>query len=187
MLEGYGYRFLRINRFNVGRNPDRDSRSTSFSNCSSTVRGRIGHSESAHSAIQGIQKGELKECPKCKELRPLSQFEDTSLSFWIWTILPQTCKQRSPSRPRTSKAIKSTALHRCGIQEVHIAAVPGWKWEGGRYAKFYGCSRYPYCRATPQKRNELSEVQTRFNSLLLSTVPFERRTDHRSGRRVALY
>ena len=66
VLEGYGYRFLRINRFNVGKNPIETLNQRLFELFVNGARSNQAL-ESIHSAIQGIQKGELKECPKCKE------------------------------------------------------------------------------------------------------------------------
>lgn len=64
VLEGYGYRFLRINRFNVGSNPIETlnrrllDATTSGGQHSQTM-------ESIHSAVAGIQNGQLSS-PECR-------------------------------------------------------------------------------------------------------------------------
>jgi AAA domain len=78
VLEEYGYRFLRINRFNVGKKPVQTSNQRLFD---VVAKGKKPNPaiDRIHSAREGLQNGELKECLKCKELRPLSDFEDKSL------------------------------------------------------------------------------------------------------------
>ncbi|PIV42601.1 MAG: hypothetical protein COS26_01735 [Candidatus Nealsonbacteria bacterium CG02_land_8_20_14_3_00_40_11] len=78
VLESYGYKFLRINKFNVGDDPV------------ATLNERIGnlikngvsrHSRinRIHETIEGLQNGDMKECPKCKEIRSANDFKDSSL------------------------------------------------------------------------------------------------------------
>ena len=37
---------------------------------------RINH---IHETIEGLQNGDMKECPKCKEIRSVNDFKDSSL------------------------------------------------------------------------------------------------------------
>jgi ssDNA-binding Zn-finger/Zn-ribbon topoisomerase 1 len=147
VLEGYGYRFLRINRFNVGKNPVQTLNQRLFELLTKDKKQNQAI-ESIHSAIEGIQNGELKECPKCKELRPLSDFENKSLASGYGRFCV-ACKPKSssPSRAKTHKSVSSEIsaesefkkCTRCGSRMF---------MKRGRYGRFYGCSRYPYCRAT---------------------------------------
>lgn len=145
VLEGYGYRFLRINRFNVGKNPV----DTLNKRLMDLLGKSVNHNaaiESIHSVIEGLQNGELKECPKCKELRPFSDFENRSLASG-YSRFCAGCRITRPSRatrvqnpgvpsPSTDASKKCS---RCGSR-MYLRT--------GRYGKFYGCSRYPYCKAT---------------------------------------
>jgi very-short-patch-repair endonuclease len=145
VLEGYGYRFLRINRFNVGKNPVQTLNQRLFD---VLAKGKKHNPaiDRIHSAVEGLQNGELKECPKCKELRPLSDFEDKSLASG-YSRFCAACKQRSTPGPRVDKAVSTKRptdvierrCPRCGSR-MYLRK--------GRYGKFYGCSRYPYCKAT---------------------------------------
>jgi hypothetical protein len=75
VLESYGYKFLRINRFNVGKNPiatlnERIERLVKDEPTANPLLHNI------HETIEGLQNGDMKECPKCKEIRSLQEFRD---------------------------------------------------------------------------------------------------------------
>jgi ssDNA-binding Zn-finger/Zn-ribbon topoisomerase 1 len=145
VLEGYGCRFLRINRFNVGKNPVQtlNQRLVEL-----LAKGRNNNSsiENIHSAIEGLQTGELKECPKCKELRPLTDFENNALASGYGRYCV-ACGPRTTPRPKASKIVTATApvvnehkkCSQCGSRMI---------MRSGRYGRFLGCSKYPYCKAT---------------------------------------
>jgi very-short-patch-repair endonuclease len=145
VLEGYGYRFLRINRFNVGKNPIQTLNQRLFD-----LLGKEGRHNSAiesiHSAIEGLQNGELKECPKCKELRPVTDFENESLASG-YSRFCAACRTTRVSHLKRSKKVSVSPpasevgkkCPRCGSQ---------MNLRTGRYGKFYGCSKYPYCKGT---------------------------------------
>jgi len=78
VLESYGYRFLRVNKFNAGSNPismlserieNLIKSDTEKNNVISHIRETIG----------GLQNGEMKECPKCKDVRNTADFKDPAL------------------------------------------------------------------------------------------------------------
>jgi hypothetical protein len=145
VLEGYGYRFLRLNRFNVGKNPVQTLNQRLIELLGKEKK-QNQSIESIHSAIEGIQNGELKECPKCKQLRPLSDFQNKSLASGVSRFCV-ACKPRAASRHKTSETAVPAATMgtdvkkcpRCGSRMV---------MRSGRYGKFLGCSKYPYCKAT---------------------------------------
>jgi ssDNA-binding Zn-finger/Zn-ribbon topoisomerase 1 len=145
VLEGYGYRFLRINRFNLGENPVQTLNQRLFSLFSKGEKHSVTV-ETIHSAIEGIQNGELRECPKCKELRPVTDFVNKSLASGYGRYCAD-CKPRPAPHPTPEKVIdkvrpaetQSRMCARCGSEMV---------LRTGRYGKFYGCSRYPHCRET---------------------------------------
>lgn len=79
-LESYGYRFLRINRFNLGVDPV----STLDARLAKLVELATGEQSSKfldrlRSQAKGIVNKEMKECYRCKNIRPLKKFFDPSL------------------------------------------------------------------------------------------------------------
>ncbi|HET9130459.1 MAG TPA: AAA domain-containing protein, partial [Terriglobia bacterium] len=147
VLEGYGYKFLRINRFNVGENPiaTMDQRLRAVVAKSNNVAPAITN---IHSTIADLQNGDVKECPKCKNLRKLDEFRDESLTSGYGRFCIH-CKAK-PRATRTSRrAVESPAS-----QEVGPKPCPRCRsrmvLRKGRYGKFYGCTRFPYCRGTLQ-------------------------------------
>lgn len=79
-LESYGYRFLRINRFNLGKDPvqtlsERLSRLME-------VAGAEPESAAVEQAVEqamGLASRELKPCSRCGEIREQAQFFDPAL------------------------------------------------------------------------------------------------------------
>lgn len=141
VLESYGYRFLRINRFNVGKNPI----DTLNERLGRLVKDKpIGNSilSNIHETIEGLQNGDMKECPKCREIRKLEEFKDASLISGYGRFCKH-CKQIQINYPPTKKESPridmSKHCPRCGS---------GMILRNGRRGKFYGCSRFPSCRGT---------------------------------------
>jgi very-short-patch-repair endonuclease len=145
VLESYGYKFLRINKFNVGRSPiaTLDDRINQLLKRSENVNSLLTN---IHETIEGLQNGEMKECLKCKEVKPLSDFRDSSLI----TGFGRFCRGCKAGRGRQvdsasviegARVITNQSCPRCGSRMA---------FRNGRFGKFYGCSRYPYCRGTRQ-------------------------------------
>jgi hypothetical protein len=141
ILEGYGYRFLRINRFNLGENPiatlnDRIEKLVERKHVDNTFLSQI------HSMISQLDKGQMKECPKCNKVQPKENFYDASLSQKYGRICID-CK----GIPKVS--IESIKQH---ITETKYTSCPkcGSKMviRNGRYGIFYSCTQYPKCRGT---------------------------------------
>jgi len=104
VLEGYGYKFLRINKFNSGDNPVH----TLDNRIQQLLRNRENansHLTNIRQTIGDLQTGNQHECPKCKELRMLSDFEDPSLA----TGFARFCKSCKDNK-RTSKSFKAKGL-----------------------------------------------------------------------------
>ena len=143
ILESYGYRFLRINKFNCGKDPIKElnGRIERLVKNGRTTDNLISH---IHETIQGLQNGEMKECPKCKEIRNADDFKDPSLvtgygrfcKFCKGYISPETIERKTESA-----SIFGKICPKCGSKMV---------LRSGRYGKFYGCSKFPYCRGTRQ-------------------------------------
>jgi very-short-patch-repair endonuclease len=140
VLESYGYKFLRINKFNSGANPVEtlDKRLKDFTKPEPKTNPWLSK---IHTTIEDIQSGDLKECPKCKELRDVDDFKDASLSRGIGRICKH-CKASSgttrSSRSSTG-ATSGTKCPKCGSKMLR---------RSGKYGSFYGCARYPYCKGT---------------------------------------
>lgn len=145
VLESYGYRFLRINRFNSGSNPI------------STLDDRIGHLlktpenvnsllSNIHGTIEGLQAGEMRECPKCKEIKSVDDFKDSNLITGYGRLCNDCKKNRvyqviSTPKEKPKPVLTDKTCPRCGSRMI---------LRNGKYGKFYGCSKFPYCRGTRQ-------------------------------------
>lgn len=79
-IESYGYKFLRINRFNLGEDP--------VEILSQRLQALIGapiHPGSAEGVdavlkrVQSVEDGEGKICPRCTRVKPISSFFDRRL------------------------------------------------------------------------------------------------------------
>ncbi len=141
VLESYGYKFLRINKFNMGEDPI------------ATLNERIGRLvkdvpttnpllHTIHETIEGLQNGNMKECPKCKELRTLQEFRDPSLITGYGRFCHECKNMRAVERAAAAKpapVLSDQICPRCNARMI---------LRNGRRGKFYGCSRFPYCRGT---------------------------------------
>lgn len=143
VLENYGYKFLRINRFNVGKNPI----STLNERISSLVKSDpVGNPllQNIHETIESLQNGDMKECPKCKEVRTLQEFKDRSLITGYGRFC-SSCKNNKATEKANEIANKPAPIlsdvicPRCNARMI---------LRNGRKGKFYGCSRFPYCKGT---------------------------------------
>ena len=141
VLESYGYKFLRINRFNVGQNPIQ----TLDKRIASLVKPTKGNHEivnDIHDTIEGLSDGDMKECPKCKEVQNIDEFKDKDLISGMGRIC-KACKDtknnKTIKKQRPQAASRDILCPNCGS-----AMVP----RAGRLGKFFGCSRYPYCKGT---------------------------------------
>lgn len=142
VLEGYGYKFLRINKFNSGENPvemldERIGRLLKNKENSNPLLNNI------HETIEGLQNGDMKECPKCKEVKTMSDFEDMTLITGYGRFC-RTCKGKrnytqTTTTDKPESVLSDTNCPRCNSKMI---------LRKGKYGKFYGCSKFPYCRGT---------------------------------------
>jgi hypothetical protein len=149
VLESYGYRFLRINRFNSGKDPisTLNQRLTDIVKLGTNENGFITN---LHHTIESLQNGEMKECPKCKEVRTIQDFADPNLITGQGKFCRQ-CKSATPSH----KAARTLGRNRVANYkpEAHtekLCPKCGARMVArkGSYGRFYGCSKFPYCRGT---------------------------------------
>lgn len=144
ILESYGYKFLRINKFNIGNDPisNLNERIGSLIKNGAVKNNVISH---IHETIEGLQNGEMKECPKCKEIREYKDFRDPDLITGYgrfcchckgYTLVEKTTSDNTKDSPAVSS---DKICPKCGSKMI---------LRKGRYGKFYGCSKFPYCRGT---------------------------------------
>jgi very-short-patch-repair endonuclease len=150
VLEGYGYRFLRINRFNIGTDPI----TTLNDRIQSLTKKRHGNKFQyiVNSTIEGLQDGRIRQCPKCKLIRDSDDFRDPTLTSG-WGKICKQCKEkgtgsRAPTNSSPGRSIKApvaafgagfASCPKCGSRMV---------LRNGRHGPFWGCPRFPYCRGT---------------------------------------
>lgn len=146
VIEGYGYKFLRINRFNVGRDP--------IATLNERLRDltrpkpKLTFANTVHRLVASQEAGRAKECPKCSKLLPVDSFADSGLATGVGRICNE-CKARSRARvsparkmkaqTSTNQATANKGCPKCGSSMVSRT---------GRYGVFYGCSTYPKCHGT---------------------------------------
>jgi hypothetical protein len=80
VLEDYGYRFLRINRFNLGHDPVAQL-SDRLTKLVDVARHEPNHEavEGVQADAQGLANGELRTCTRCKQIKSAKEFWDQSL------------------------------------------------------------------------------------------------------------
>lgn len=81
VLESYGYKFLRLNRFNIGENPvaTLSQRLEKLVN-TADVRVRAVALDSISSTVEALQNKKAKECSKCSTVKELQAFFDRNLA-----------------------------------------------------------------------------------------------------------
>ncbi len=149
VLEGYGYKFLRINKFNIGNNPIK----TLNEKVENLIRNGVSKNNlisHIHQTIEGLQNGEMKECPKCKEIKNIKDFKDPNLitGYGRFCNGPKCKGKRYVSTSKVERKVETATIiasdkicPRCSSKMI---------LRKGRYGKFYGCSKFPYCRGTRQ-------------------------------------
>ncbi|OGR44161.1 MAG: hypothetical protein A2X35_13275 [Elusimicrobia bacterium GWA2_61_42] len=149
VLESYGYRFLRINRFNSGKDPiaTLNQRITDIVKHGSNENNFIAN---LHHTIESLQNGDMKECPKCKELRSIQDFADPTLIRGYGRF----CKQcKSAPAAKREKFPPKLKIGKLGSATDRVCPKCGARMilRRGRFGRFYGCSKYPFCKGTRQK------------------------------------
>lgn len=143
VLESYGYNFLRINRFNVGKDP--------VANLSARIEMLLKKKSSAnhelvteiHKNIDGLQSGRMKECPQCKTVKALDSFKDEKLRTGYGRFCNECKGNKGPkvSESKTQPAVTDIKCPHCGSGMIV-------RERRRDKNKFYGCSRFPRCTGT---------------------------------------
>lgn len=144
VLEGYGYKFIRLNKFNIGKNQI-DTLNERVLEMVNDIYQEDSLITDIHETVEGLVNGDYKECPKCKDVKSKEEFKDITLVTGYGRFC-RDCKnlsyKKSFSSVKTSKeppVLTSVLCPRCNFKMV---------LRRGRYGKFYGCSRFPYCKGT---------------------------------------
>ncbi len=140
VLEGYGYKFLRINKFNSGDDPiaTLDERIGQLLEYKATDNTFI---QDIHDTVKGLQAGEMRECISCNEIKNLEDFYDHNLVSGYGKKC-KSCKRLmslESFKEEIKKKEEEKFCPKCSSKMVQ---------RSGRYGKFYGCSKFPYCRGT---------------------------------------
>lgn len=154
VLESYGYKVVKINRFNLGK----DEISSLDEKLTAAIKESSQNNflSRVHKTIENIQNGEMKECPKCNEIRDLEEFKDTSLLTGYGRFC-RYCKGMR-STVRTSTKQTSPPLVQ-GVSKKCPKCSAKMVLRNGRYGEFYGCSTFPYCRGTrPHKTKSFNNT-----------------------------
>lgn len=80
ILESYGYRFVRINRFNLGKDPVATLSDRLFALTAQVLSERRSEAlASLTEAAEGLASKEMIACSRCKQVKALAEFYDVSL------------------------------------------------------------------------------------------------------------
>ena len=135
---GYGYKFLRINRFNCGKDPV----AVLGKRLHAVIEARPeanGVLDVVLETIDGLRTNEVKECPKCKQLRDIEDFRDLSLVRGIGRIC-LVCKGMRIQKEMLAQATQILSLVKCPLCSANMVL------RRSKYGQFYSCIKYPRCK-----------------------------------------
>lgn len=100
-LEAYGYRFLRINRFNLGKNPVRTLDERLATIAQDAILSVKPHAlvEKVRVQTNGIANGDMKQCSVCGEIKSIEEYRDMNLASGYGRKC-RTCKSQGRRRKR---------------------------------------------------------------------------------------
>ncbi|MDA8676157.1 AAA domain-containing protein, partial [Alphaproteobacteria bacterium] len=109
ILEAYGYKTIRLNKFNIGDDPIEtindlvEETLNQFEEDGDTLIKKV--LEDTAVAQEGLKTGQYKVCSKCDKNKPISDFENPSLD----SGLQRLCKSCKPITSRKKKKRKSSS------------------------------------------------------------------------------
>jgi hypothetical protein len=82
VLESYGYRFLRLNRFNLGKDPVRtlDERLSRMAHDALQVAKPHPLIDKVKEQTNGLANGDMRQCSVCGEVKSIDEFRDMKLA-----------------------------------------------------------------------------------------------------------
>jgi len=93
-------------------------------------------------SYEKIESGEIKQCRKCGKYKEMKEFYDESLKTGIGRVC-KFCKNRTIKSSFQTKTAPNTSTEKGKLCPVCNSVMI---LRNGKYGKFYGCSRYPYCK-----------------------------------------
>jgi very-short-patch-repair endonuclease len=101
VLESYGYRFLRLNRFNLGKDPVRTLDERIFRIAEEILQAAKPHPFVAKVKEQsdGLANGDMRQCSVCEEVKSIDEFRDMKLARGYGRKC-QSCKTAGRRRRR---------------------------------------------------------------------------------------
>jgi very-short-patch-repair endonuclease len=145
ILEGYGYKFLRLNRFNLGDNPvlTLDERIRALISDIDTERQAPSLIEKYQQQQTDLETGDSKVCTKCGSVKPIDEFFDSSLKAGAGGHgrMCMSCKgSKKPKRGRSRRRARGNVRLRSGGKRTYLACPYADKGQckklGGRWDAF---------------------------------------------------
>jgi very-short-patch-repair endonuclease len=108
VLESYGYKVLRINRFNLGKDPisTLDNRLKATFEEFDSIDDQDGvlqqMSDKTEMNIRGLAEGTHRKCTACEKVFPIDEFKDSSLKSGVGRKC-RHCKQTATRKPRSRR------------------------------------------------------------------------------------
>jgi very-short-patch-repair endonuclease len=101
VLESYGYRFLRLNRFNLGKDPVRtlDERLSRMAHDALQAAKSHPFIDEVKEQTNGLANGDMRQCSVCDEIKSIDEFRDMKLARGYGRKC-QSCKTAGRRRRR---------------------------------------------------------------------------------------
>ena len=108
VLESYGYRFLRVNRFNLGKDPVRtlDERLARMAHEALQATKPHPFVDKVKEQANGLANGDMRQCSVCGEVQSIDEFRDMKLASGYGRKC-QSCKKAGRQRQRRVQAAVS--------------------------------------------------------------------------------
>jgi very-short-patch-repair endonuclease len=148
ILESYGYKFIRVNRFNLGDDPVQVLNGRLEAAVTRRPRDeKLSLTSNIHDTFGQLVKREVKVCPRCGKVKKIGEFWDSSLSTGEGRIC-KDCKGRSKSLSKSRAKQKESKVAEKATSVLCPICRSPMVLRSGRYGEFYGCSRFPRCKGT---------------------------------------
>jgi very-short-patch-repair endonuclease len=101
VLESYGYRFLRLNRFNLGKDPVQTLNERLSRMANEALQAAKPHAlvEKVKEQTNGLANGDMRQCSVCDEVKSIDEFRDMKLARGYGRKC-QSCKRTGQRRRR---------------------------------------------------------------------------------------